>query len=377
VSALGTSVRIILGRVRGRRLARTIAAQTPAITPVAIYFADGPSNLYQLRRWYHTLEALNRVHPTGIITSDPTTYEIVRRETTLPVTYAFGAPELTRVLARQSVRVVLYPNHSAENFRVLRFSAPVHVFIGHGESAKESSVSRQLKAYDFTFVADRTSIEQLRGIRGYDADAAAVVVGSPWLGFLGAPPPSWTPDGRTVVLYAPTWEGDRPSMDYSSLESLGDVIVAAVQADPALRLIYRPHPWLGRVRPASAAADARIRRTITLANRGDVVDTGEYGWSLSVADCCVTDISSVAFDARALGKPVLVTVPGTASIPPLSDAALAGMQRLDSANPSGIRTFLETAASKNASSYPAQATSMDAFVAAIDDALRLAADPTL
>jgi len=377
VSALGTSIRIILGRVHGRRLARAIATQTPAITPVAVYFADGPSNLYQLRRWYHTLEALNRVRATGVITSDPSTYEIVRRETTVPVTYAFGAPELTRVLARQGVRLVLYPNHSAENFRVLRFSSPVHVFIGHGESAKESSVSRQLKAYDFTFVADRASIEQLRGIRGYDADAAAVVVGNPWLGFLGAPPPSWIPDGRTVVLYAPTWEGDRPSMDYSSLETLGNAIVAAVLADPALRLIYRPHPWLGRVRPTSAAADARIRRTITLANRGDIVDTGEYGWSLSVADCCVADVSSVAFDARALGKPVLVTVPTNASVPPISDAALAGMRRLDSADPAGIRGFLDTVRPKNAARDTTQATSMDAFVAAIDEAIRLAADPTL
>ena len=60
MSALGTAVGIILGRVRGRRLARTIAARQPTATPVAVYFADGPSSLYQLRRWYQTLEALNR-----------------------------------------------------------------------------------------------------------------------------------------------------------------------------------------------------------------------------------------------------------------------------------------------------------------------------
>jgi hypothetical protein len=351
VSAIGTAVGIILGRVRGRRIARAVAARKPTVTPVAVYFADGPSSLYQLRRWYQTLEALNRTYPTVIITSDASTYELVRRETTLAVSYAFGVPELTRVLAAQGVQLVLYPNHNAENFRVLRFPKPVHVFIGHGESAKESSVSRQLKAYDFTFVADKDSIEQLRQIRGYDADAAAVVIGSPWLGFLGAPPASWTPDGRVVVLYAPTWEGDRPSMDYSSIESLGEAIVAAVLADPKLRLIYRPHPWLGRVRPASAAADARIRRTITLANRGDVVDTGEYGWSLAVADRCVTDVSSVVFDARALGKPVLVT---------------------DSVSASSIDDQLEVLVAERQADADGRATSMDAFVAAVGDALGLA-----
>ncbi|HEX3678705.1 MAG TPA: CDP-glycerol glycerophosphotransferase family protein [Galbitalea sp.] len=350
MSALGTAVGIILGRVRGRRLARTIAARKPTNTPVAVYFADAPSSLYQLRRWYRSLEALNRIYPTVIITSDASTYELVRRETTIDVTYAYGVPELTRVLDAQAVKLVLYPNHSAENFRVLRFPVPVHIFIGHGESAKDSSVSRQLKAYDFTFVADKNSIEQLRQIRGYDADAAAVVIGSPWLGFLGAPPASWTGDGRTVILYAPTWEGDRPSMDYSSVETLGESIVDAILANPKLRLIYRPHPWLGRARPASAAADARIRRTIAASNRGDVVDTGDYGWALAVADCCVTDVSSVVFDARALGKPVLVT---------------------DSASASNIGGLLKTLVAAGKPGINPQATSMDGFLAAVGDALRL------
>lgn len=354
MSALGTSVALIREKVRGRRLARAIASETSAITPVAVYFADAPQSLYQLRRWYSTLEALNSTHRTSIITSDSSTYAVVRRETSLPVTFASGAPQLARILERAQVRVLLYPNHNALNFRMLRFPTPVHVFIGHGESGKESSVSRQLKAYDLDFVADARSIDQLRAIRGYDADANAVVVGSPWLGFLGSPPPTWQPDGRTVVLYAPTWEGDRPSMDYSSVESMGDDIVAAVLRDPALRLIYRPHPWLGRVRPASASADTRIRRSIAAAHRDDVVDTGEYGWALDAADVCVTDVSSVAHDIRALGKPLIIAAP-SASVHDEIAAALA----------------------TGASAPRMPSTSMNAFVAGIDAALRLGAEPTL
>jgi hypothetical protein len=199
MSALGSSLAIILARVRGRRLARAIASEQPTITPVAVYFADAPQTLYQLRRWYRVLEAVNATYPTIIITSDPSTYALVRRETTVAVTFATGAPQLARVLDRHGIRVLLYPNHNALNFRVLRFATPVHVFIGHGESAKESSVSRQLKAYDLDFVADSASIDQLRGIRGYDADASTVVIGSPWLGFLDSPPASWHPDdGRAT-----------------------------------------------------------------------------------------------------------------------------------------------------------------------------------
>jgi hypothetical protein len=355
MSAVGSAVEIIRSRVRGRALARRIAGEQLIATPVAVYFADGPDSLYQLRRWYRVLEALNQVHPTGIITSDPSTYERVRRETTVPVTFATGAPQLTRAFERQGVRIVLYPNHNALNFRVLRFAKPVHVFIGHGNSGKDSSVSRQLKAYDRTFVADAAAVELLRSIREYDVDANAVIIGSPWLGFSGAAPPSWIPDDRTVVLYAPTWEGDRPTMDYSSVESLGEAIVGAVLASPDLRLIYRPHPWLGRVRPASASADARLRSTMAAANRGAVVDTGEYGWSLNAADLIVTDVSSVVSDAVALGKRLLLT------------PDLGAHSRAE------IRDVIGSAAA-SAARVPAPTVSIDPLLGAIDDALRLAGD---
>jgi hypothetical protein len=377
MSALGASIAIVLEKARARRLAREIARQTFTTTPVAVYFADTPQSLYQLRRWYSTLEALSATHPTLIITSDSSTYAAVRRETSIAVTFASGAPQLARVLEHQRVRVVLYPNHNALNFRVLRFATPVHVFIGHGESGKESSVSRQLKAYDLDFVAARESIEQLRGIRGYDVDASAVVIGSPWLGFLGAPPASWQPDDRTVVLYAPTWEGDRPSMDYSSVESLGDEIVAAVLGDPGLRLIYRPHPWLGRVRPASAEADARLRRTIAAANRGDVVDTEAYGWALDAADACVTDVSSVAHDIRALGKPLLLTVPTSPSVPTPAESTFDRAARVDSADAAAIRDLIVRALADGTSGLAAPSTSMDALLAGIATALRLGADSAL
>jgi hypothetical protein len=371
VSALSSAVGIILAKVRGRSLARAIARATPPVTPIAVYFADAPTGLYQLRRWFSTLEAVAAVYPTSIITSDPSTYEIVRRQTTLPVTFAVGPTAIGRTLERQQVRVILYPNHNALNFRVLRFAEPVHIFIGHGESAKESSASRQLKAYDLVFVAEAESIEQLRGIRGYDADAAAVVVGSPWLGFLANPPASWQPDDRTVVLYAPTWEGDRPSMGYSSVTTIGEAVVTAVLGAPGLRLIYRPHPWLGRVSAASAAADARIRRTVTAAGRGAIVDTDEYGWTLAAADLCITDVSSVAFDARALGMPVFVTVPTSTAIPPVPESAYTGMVPLTKTDAADIRALLDEVLSTAKKHSAASRTSMDALLAALGDALRI------
>lgn len=375
MSALGTAFGIILAQGRGRGLARRIARQTPTAHPVAVYFADAPGSLYQLRRWYATLEALHATYPTVIIASDAATYERVARETSVAVTFATGAPQLARVLEAHGVKLVLYPNHNALNFRVLRFSTPVHAFIGHGESGKESSVSRQLKAYDRTFVANEDSVAQLRGIREYDADANAVVIGSPWLGFLGAPPASWAPDDRTVVLYAPTWEGDRPSMDYSSVETRGRQIVDAVLGSPSLRLIYRPHPWLGRVRPAAAAADAALRRVINEANGRAVVDTGTYGWALKASDICVTDVSSVAHDARALGKALVISVPTGADVPPTSASAFTAATRLTATETDAIRSLLESLPTD--SEGATNSSSLDGLLSAVAAALRLAEAPTL
>jgi hypothetical protein len=111
-------------------------------------------------------------------------------------------------------------------------------------------------------------------------------------------------------------------MDYSSVEGFGETLVAAVLADPKLRLIYRPHPWLGRVRKSVAAADARIRSAVTSAPDA-ILDTGEYGWVLDAADACVTDVSSVAHDWRATGKPLFMVAPASATLDAVPKSAFA------------------------------------------------------
>jgi hypothetical protein len=358
------AISLILQKLAARRLEARLAGTPRPITPIALYFGDSPSYLYQLRRWYRALEALNVVHPVVIITSDSHTYQRVRKETSLAVGFAVSIGQLGTELEVRGVRVVLYPNHSALNYRMLRFATQAHVFIGHGESAKESSISRQLKAYDFTFVASASSLERLRTIRGYDVDASAIVVGSPWLEVLPAPPSSWQPDGRTTVLYAPTWEGDRPTMDYTSVGSLGEAIVAEILAEPRLRLIYRPHPWLGRMRKSSAAADARIRAAITAANRSDLLDNGPYGWVLAAADVCVTDISSVAHDWIAMGKPLFITVPSSTTIEPVSQSAYDGATPVGTGEVPRIAELLLAAAgpASSTAATPRSTSSPTAFI---------------
>jgi len=122
-------------------------------------------------------------------------------------------------------------------------------------------------------------------------------------------------DERVVVLYAPTWEGDRPSAHYGSIRTHGEALTQAVLASPGHRLIYRPHPRSGVVDVEYGAANDRIIAAIAAANAADpgarhvYDDRPELGWQLAAADVAIVDISAMVYDRLAADKPLMVTRP--------------------------------------------------------------------
>lgn len=296
-------------RARTRTFAAECAADERSLgADLAIYFADGPENVYQLDQWLRVVEALP--HTSTVIVSRPDTGRLVRRRTSLPLVFAPGSSHLEHLVSRGSLQVVLYLNHLDLNFRMLRFADPVHVHLGHGESDKDSSVSNQKKAYDLVLVAGQAAKDRIaRRLRQFDVEARTREIGRPQLDLTYAGAPTWPDDGSIRVLYAPTWEGDRPSMAYGSILSHGIELARALVHDPRYRLIYRPHPRAGFNSAPYAAADREIRDIVTRNGDRHVVDLGEYGWQWDFADVCVTDISSVAYDWLATAKPLLVTRP--------------------------------------------------------------------
>ena len=333
------------------RTARRAAESGPLPTrPVLVFFAGGPVEFYQLAEWLPVLEHLHRSVPLVVVGTRADGVRAALRHTTLPVRLAKGAPDLERVVREEDVPGVLYVNHLERNFRMLRFPQPVHVYLGHGDSDKDSSVSNQNKAYDFSFVAGQAARERLaRVLRHYDADARAVLVGRPQLDHDPPPPPGLEPDGRVVVLYAPTWEGDRAAMAYGSVATHGAALVGSLVRDGGFRVVYRPHPRSGTTSPSYRRADQEIRGL--LAGTDHLVDDGAfYGWQRRTADVCLTDVSSIAYDWLATGKPLVVTIPSAVDVTlpasrlldlvprlPASDAALAPevIQDVSAAMPPG------------------------------------------
>jgi len=301
---------MVSNRVTSAAFARRCAADRHrwAAAQIAVFFADGPENLYQLSQWLEQLEGLAKSHPLAIIVARPDTGRAVAGATSLPVVYAPGSARLEELVRLGNLQVVLYLNNLDLNFRMLRFADPVHVHLGHGESDKDSSVPNQMKAYDLVLLAGEAAQDRLAArLRGFDVQQRTRTIGRPQLDQSYSGAPDWPDDGTVRVLYAPTWEGDRPSMAYGSVASHGVALVGALAADPRFRVIYRPHPRTGYQSPSYAAADRAVRGM--LAGERHLVDLGEYGWQWDFADVCVTDVSAAAYDWLATTKPMLVTVP--------------------------------------------------------------------
>jgi hypothetical protein len=286
---------------------------------VAVFFATGPENLYQFEQWRLPLEELAGSRPVLVVVDRPDTGAALLRRTALPVTLARGSAALEVLVASRDVRVVLYLNQVEANFRMLRFAGPVHVQIGHGESDKASSVSNQHKAYDLVFVGGDAGRDRLgAALRGFDAGQRTRPVGRPQLDHDYPGAPDWAPGSGHRVLYAPTWEGDRPSIAYGSLASHGVAMVEALLAAGDVRVIYRPHPRTGQASAAHAAADRQIRALLQARGSRHLVDRGPYGWQWSFADACITDVSAVAYDWLATAKPLVVTEPAATALRPRS-----------------------------------------------------------
>jgi CDP-glycerol glycerophosphotransferase (TagB/SpsB family) len=189
------------------------------------------------------------------------------------------------------------------------------VFINHGESDKMYMTTNQYKAYDYALVAGQAARDRLsRTLWDYDIDRRTIEIGRPQADhFSGVLP--YTPDERTVVLYAPTWEGDRPSAHYGSIATHGEALVTQLLASNAHRVIYRPHPRSGVIDDEYGAAHRRIIAAIEAANSADpraqhVYDHGaELGWQLAESDVAIVDISAMVYDRLAAGKPLMITRP--------------------------------------------------------------------
>ncbi len=317
-------MKLVRDIMRSRRAQRELMARLagrPPLEPhrfrIGVYFADGRVNLYQVRQWYAPLAELAERYPVLILSRASGSALDLLDESPLPVAYVRRVADLEQVIQEQDLHLVFYVNQNAKNFQMMRYGRRWHVFINHGESDKMYMTTNQFKAYDYAFIAGDAARARLeRVLWDYDFDKRAIPIGRPQADhYLDDARLPYTPDEREVVLYAPTWEGDRGAAAYGSIASHGVTLVRGLLATGRHRVIYRPHPRSGVVDPVYRAANQEIIAAIEAANTADASaqhvydDSPSLGWQLAAPDVAVVDISAMVYDRLAAGKPLLVTRP--------------------------------------------------------------------
>ena len=319
---LQTGRRVVQNLLRSRRNRRALAERLEAMVEpdpgsvrIAVYFADTRVNLYQIRQWYAPLAELAKKHPVAIISRSPGTAMTLLDEAPVPVVYKRRIVDLEHFVADQHPRIVLYVNQNTKNFQMFRYGRMWHVFINHGESDKMYMTTNQFKAYDYSLIAGEAAHDRLqRKLWGFDLKKKTIQIGRPQADHFAGELP-YPPDDRTVVLYAPTWEGDREAAAYGSIASHGVTLVKELLATGRHRVIYRPHPRSGVVDKDYRVANETIIAAIAAANAADssahhIFDDGPtMGWQLAAADVAITDISAMIYDRLAVGRPLLVARP--------------------------------------------------------------------
>lgn len=294
---------------------------------VGVYHAGDRASSYQLKQWLAPIEDLAATMsletgttldgpgegapwPVGILMRNLDNAREIAQLTELPVRYARLTADLDRFMTQPTLCAVLYVNQAVLNFQALRYPGPAHVHLSHGESEKISMVSNQLKAYDCVFTAGLAARQRIeKALLGRLPDMRDV--GRPQLDYAQPMPQRFQQvlDGsRLTVFYAPTWEGDSPSMAYGTLAQSGVPLVEGL-VNAGFGVIYRPHPRTGVVKPECARADAQIREIVAAADGSVFDDSPTVSWQFAAADACVAEMSSVAFDWLATHKPLVALAP--------------------------------------------------------------------
>jgi len=278
---------------------------------VIVYFATSQVTLYQIRPWFPALRRLDAEFPLTVVCRDSRAAAIIREESELDCFTVGTQDDLDGILTRSDVKLALYINLDPLDFDCLRFASMMHVYIGHGDSAKGVFASNQVKAFDRYFIAgDAAAIRLERELLEFDATTRCVKIGQPQLD--GFAPSAPIDGGRPVVVYAPTWEGAQSTQSHSSLLTHGRAIVDSLAKDGRFDIVYRPHPLTGSEDPRLAEVDAAIRRT--LAGSGHRVDLSPtLASAFDGASALITDVSAAAGYWLVTGRPIIVTSDGVAA----------------------------------------------------------------
>lgn len=153
--------------------------------------------------------------------------------------------------------VVFYPFNARSNLQTVTKRDVRHVLTLHGESNKGASMRPAARIYDYVSIAGPLARDRYLKAGIFTADdvdrGRLVMMGDTFVQTLPEIRAARATDADPAIFYAPTWEGFGGQADnHSSIEAQRgfDAVVQAAQALRLERVVIKPHPYLGLLRPA-------------------------------------------------------------------------------------------------------------------------------
>lgn len=293
-----------------RRIERDTPAALRKYAPAfVVYYAATQGARYQLGMWLPYLERLGK--PYVVITRNPATVAEIAKMTKKPILVPRTDKKMSDHLDSMvvpSMKAAFYVQGSPANSTFQRYKM-THVWLNHGDSDKQANYHPRHATYSKLFVSGQQGIDRYAA-HGIDVPPDRfVIVGRPQIESImvrDEPLPAGTP--RTI-LYAPTWKGGRPSTNYSSLPNGLAMITAVLERGSTV--VFRPHPLSYNDRVDAARIKAiheLLAADRTASGRQHVYgQQAEKDWDVpacfNASDALITDVSSIASDYLASGKP--------------------------------------------------------------------------
>ena len=273
----------------------------------AVYYAALKGAEYQLGMWLPYLERLER--PFVVITKNPATVPVIARLTSAPVVSVMeGSVGALDRMVVPTLRAAYYVQGSPGNAAFQRYRKLTHIWLNHGDSDKEANFHPRHATYDKLFVCGEQGVERYAA-HGIDIPRDKFeLVGRPQVEKIEFRESATVPASPTV-LYAPTWQGGRPSTSYSSLPIGPDIVQALLERGATV--VFRPHPLSYGI-PADKKQVLKIhdllRRDAAASGREHVFGRSaekdlDVAGCFNLSDALVTDVSSIASEYLASGKP--------------------------------------------------------------------------
>lgn len=208
---------------------------------------------------------------------------------------------LEQINALSSFRTALYPTIRTRTATLVKaFPSKFHVFIGHGDSDKDSSSRSTAGQFDYIFVADEDARLRYRSQRF--PRRMFHEIGAPFYDGIEQGKTGKTP---SRVVYAPTWEGYGDSNNYTSLPAVAHTLKNGAEAFADLTVSFMCHPGAGGRLPEVKSSISVVKKSFSAVRNSSKVAV------FNKSDAMLTDVSGVMTEYLATRKPIVVTDIGT------------------------------------------------------------------